>query len=241
MEEISVATAFIGGVISFISPCILPIVPAYISFISGMSADELLKPEHSSRELNRVILNSLGFIVGFSAVFMALGASATAVGRFLMAELGVLSKIAGVVVVAFGLHVAGVLRIGYLDREKRFYISRRVPGMFGPLFVGMAFAFGWSPCIGPILGGILLYAGTRETVGQGVKLLGFYSLGLAIPFFLTGLSVGRFMGFLRSFRGHFRAVEVASGVFLVLIGIMIFFGSLNRIAYYIARYMPDVG
>ena len=233
MENVTLLAAFLAGIISFLSPCVLPIVPGYISFISGLSMDEMKDKANRPVIIKKASANSLLFIAGFSVVFILLGASATFVGQFLLSRMAALSKVAGVMIIVFGLHTAGVFKIKFLDYEKRFQVKDRRFGFVGAFLVGLAFAFGWSPCIGPILAGILVYAGTRETVGQGILLLSVYSAGLGLPFFLTGLGMNTFWGFFGRVKRHFRAVELSSGLVLVAVGILIFTNNLARFAGYL--------
>ena len=190
MPDVTLLAAFGAGFLSFISPCVLPLIPGYISYISGMSLEDMRKADAGSRR--RLIIATLFFILGFSIVFMAMGASASAIGALLRQYLGLVQKIAGAVIVIFGLHLLGVFRIGFLDRDTRVQTSRKPATPLGALVVGLAFAFGWTPCIGPILGGILTIAGSKSTVGEGVLLLGVYSAGLGVPFLLTSIAVDKF-------------------------------------------------
>src|SRR6185436_13815724 len=186
---------------------------------------------------SRVIMSSLAFILGFSLVFVALGASASALGQFLMSRLTMLGRIAGAIIILFGLHTMGLLRIDWLYQEKRVQTNRRPAGFFGALLVGVAFAFGWTPCIGPILAGILAVAAAQNTIGEGVKLLLAYSLGLAIPFFAAALAINRFFAAFARIRKHYHMIELTSGALLVIIGILIF---TNRFTI-IARTLQDLG
>jgi cytochrome c-type biogenesis protein len=231
----SFVTAFAAGLLSVLSPCVLPLLPAYLSLVSGLSVDEL-RSQGSQREVRaRVMSASLAFVLGFSFVFVVLGASATLIGRVLRGfridvfgfELGV-AQVAGLVIIAMGLHLTGLVRIPLLYRERRFEGPQRPTTLVGAAAVGAAFAFGWTPCVGPILGGILTLAGARETVAQGMLMLSVYSAGLAVPFLLTAWSVERFLGALRRLRGHFRAIELASGALLVLVGVLVVTDQLSR-------------
>ena len=190
VENVSILAAFAAGVLSFISPCVLPLIPGYLSFISGVTLDDMQGTSASGAAVavaappatrRRVILTSLCFILGFSIVFVTLGATASALGQFVMERLRILGKIAGVVIIIFGLHTMGVLRIGWLYSEKRVQVARKPAGPIGAILVGIAFAFGWTPCIGPILAGILAIAAAQETIGQGVQLLAVYSRGTGHP------------------------------------------------------------
>lgn len=230
MEHVSLIAAFTAGLISFVSPCVLPLIPAYLSFISGVSLDEMRRQEGGrAKVLKKVSLNALLFIMGFSVVFILLGATATVLGQFMLARLAILSKIGGVILVIFGLHLTGVFRLKFLEYEKRFHPTQKPLGMAGSFLVGVAFAFGWTPCIGPILAAILAFAGTRETVGQGILLLSVYSLGLGLPFFLAAIGINTFFGLFEKIRKHFRVIEIVSGVLLILVGVLIFTGDLQRI------------
>jgi cytochrome c-type biogenesis protein len=186
----------------------------------------------------QVLLASIAFIIGFSLVFVSLGASASAVGGFVGRRLPLLGKVAGVVLVLFGLHTMGVFRLRWLEAEKRVQTRRRPAGLFGSVLVGIAFAFGWTPCIGPILAGILTIAGAQDTVGQGVKLLAVYSAGLGLPFLLTALAVNQFFAASARIRRYYHAIEVASGALLVAIGVLIFTNQFSVIARYLQNFLP---
>jgi cytochrome c-type biogenesis protein len=181
---------------------------------------------------------SVAFVLGFSLVFVALGASASAVGAVLMEHLSLLGKIAGVVIILFGLHMMGVLRIGWLYSEKRMQTSGKPAGFFGAMLVGIAFAFGWTPCIGPILAAILAIAATQESVGEGVKLLAVYSAGLGVPFIATALAINKFFAASARIRKHYHMIEVVSGVLLVMVGVLIFTNRFTIIAQYLTPYLP---
>lgn len=210
---------FLAGLLSFLSPCVLPLVPGYVSLISGTSVDQL---ESEDRKLSRsVLLNSLMFIIGFSAVFIALGAVATGIGQFMNIYRRQLMQVAGVVIIIFGLHLIGVFQIKALLADKRLHEVKSKGGALGAFIIGFAFAFGWTPCIGPILAGVLLIAGSQDTVIKGILLLAVYSAGLAVPFLLTSLGIERFLAFYSRFRRHLHTVEVVSGVFLVVVGALI--------------------
>jgi cytochrome c-type biogenesis protein len=210
---------FLAGLLSFLSPCVLPLVPGYVSLISGASAGELQSPD---RKLTRmVLLNSVMFIIGFSAVFISLGAVATGIGQFMNIYRRQLMQVAGIVIIIFGLHLIGVFQIKALLADKRLHEVKGSGTALGAFLIGFAFAFGWTPCIGPILAGVLVIAGSQDTVVKGVLLLAVYSAGLAVPFLLTSLGVERFLAFYSRFRRHLHTVEVVSGVFLVIVGALI--------------------
>ena len=238
--SISYFSALLAGGLSFISPCVLPLIPGYISFISGVSLEELTDKEKASQHLGRVAINTIFFVIGFSLIFVALGASASFIGSWLFKNLGLFNKIAGVVVFIFGLHVAGVFHIKALNYEKRFNTRDKKFGVIGSVVIGMAFAFGWTPCIGPILGSILALAANQETIHQGIILLLFYSAGLGIPFILTALLFNFLIGFFGFIKRHFRAVEIISGALLMLIGVLIFFNLLNDISTYFLKLFPSL-
>ena len=246
MENVSLFAAFVAGVLSFISPCVLPLIAGYLSYISGVSLEDMRgvsagvgsAAAMSPPVRGRVIATSLFFVLGFSLVFISLGASATFLGQYLMSQLELLGRIAGVVIIIFGLHTMGVLRIGWLYQEKRFQTSNRPVGLFGAMLVGIAFAFGWTPCIGPILAGILTVAAGEETVGDGIRLLSVYSAGLAIPFLLTSLAINHFFAAFARIRRHYHKIEVVSGVLLIVVGVLIFTNRFTLIAQWLTPYLP---
>jgi cytochrome c-type biogenesis protein len=224
--------AFVAGLLSFLSPCVLPLVPGYVSLISGASVDDL--QSENRRVLATVMLHSLTFILGFSVVFIALGAVATGIGQLVNEYHNVLAKVAGVVVIIFGLHLTGLFKIKALYADKRLHDVKGGSSALGSFVIGFAFAFGWTPCIGPILATILLLAGAQETVLRGILLLAIYSLGLAVPFLLTSLGIDRFLGFYTRFRRHLHVVEVFSGVLLIAVGILIFMNNLKLLSGYLS-------
>ena len=238
MDNVGILTAFIFGLLSFISPCVLPIVPGYLSFISGVSFEEMQNSENRSRVRKRILANSVFFIIGFSLIFISLGASATAVGQFLREQLNLMSKIAGVIIIIFGLHMMGLFKISFLNYEKRFQTQAKPLGLLGAFVVGLAFAFGWTPCIGPILAAILAIASQQDTVGKGIVLLTSYSLGLGIPFFLTGLSLTAFYNLFNKLKQHLHKVEVVGGVLLVVVGVLIMTNYLTILSAYFAKWFP---
>jgi cytochrome c-type biogenesis protein len=224
----ALATAFGAGLISVLSPCVVPLLPGYLSLVSGVSIDDLHGAEDLARLRGRIRRGSAGFVLGFSSVFVLLGASASAVGGFLRGfELNFFGlrvdaiQLAGLVIVAMGLHLLGVLRIPLLYRDTRFQPGGTPRGVLGTFVVGAAFAFGWSPCVGPILGGILTLAGSHDTVYQGMGLLAVYAAGLAVPFLLAGMSVELFFRSLARVRRHLRRIEQLSGALLVVLGLLV--------------------
>lgn len=236
-EQVTYLAAFVAGILSFISPCVLPLIPGYISFVSGASLDDM-RAERGRAARGQVVATSLAFVLGFSLVFIALGASASAIGQFVFRNQPILGKIAGVVIIVFGLHTMGLFRLKFLEMEKRANAQRKPAGLLGALLVGIAFAFGWTPCIGPILAGILVVAGSRDTVAEGVLLLAIYSLGLGIPFLLTSLAIDRFFAVTARIRRHYHSIELVSGALLVAIGVLIFTGQLTIITRYLTPYLP---
>ena len=242
MQEVTLLAAFFAGVLSFVSPCVLPLIPGYLSFVSGVTLDEMrgnsagvTAPADVRR---RAVVMSIAFVLGFSLVFISLGASATAIGALLMEHLSILGKIAGVVIILFGLHMMGVLKIGMLYSEKRIQTSGKPAGFFGAMLVGIAFAFGWTPCIGPILAAILAVAAAQESVGEGVKLLAVYSAGLGVPFIATSLAINKFFAASAHIRKHYHTIEVVSGVFMVVVGVLIFTNRFTVIAQLLTPYLP---
>jgi len=224
--------AFVAGLLSFLSPCVLPLVPGYVSLISGSSVAAVESREQ--RLLGRVMLNSLMFVLGFSIVFILLGAAATTIGQLTAQYRRQLTWIAGIVIIIFGLHLTGLLKIKYLYADKRMHGVQGSSSPWGSFLVGFAFAFGWTPCIGPILATILAIAASEGTVMKGVLLLSVYSAGLAIPFLLTSLGVDRFLAFYGKFRRHLHTVEVLSGVLLIAIGVLILTRHLTMLSGYLA-------
>jgi cytochrome c-type biogenesis protein len=230
-HELSIPIAFLAGIASFLSPCVLPLVPGYISMLSGASIEEL-KGDASGAILGRVFRNSLAFVAGFSLVFVLLGASASWVGQFLRVHQAVFNIVAGIIVIIFGLHLTGLVKIPLLYREARLDTGAPRRGLGGSFLVGFAFAFGWTPCIGPILAAILAIAAQRQTLYQGMFLLAIYSAGLAIPFLITSLGLSSFLKFYSGFRKHLQAVEVASGALLIVLGALMAFNKLTIISGY---------
>lgn len=236
MPDVSLVAAFGAGFLSFISPCVLPLIPGYISYISGMSLEEMRAADAGARR--RLIAATLLFILGFSIIFMAMGASASAIGSFLTDNLRIVQKVAGVIIIMLGLHLAGVFRIGFLNRDTRVQTTRKPATPLGALVVGMAFGFGWTPCIGPILGGILAIAGSKSTIGEGVLLLAVYSAGLGVPFFLTSLAIDKFFAASSKVRRYYRAIEIVSGVLLVVLGVLMLTGRFTLIIRFLTPYLP---
>jgi cytochrome c-type biogenesis protein len=219
-ESLGVAVAFSAGLLSFLSPCVLPLFPSYLSFITGMSVDRLAA-DVSVGSRGRVVLHSLAFIVGFSFVFIALGASFSAAGQFLLDYREWIRIGGGLFIIVFGLYIAGILRVGIFGRTRQIEIKTKPAGYLGTFAVGVTFAIGWTPCVGPILGSILSLAGTAETVRKGIGLLMAYSAGLALPFFLSSLALGAFLKFFKRYRAAMPVVERVAGVLLVFVGLLV--------------------
>lgn len=229
-QEVTYFGAFIAGLLSFLSPCVLPLIPSYITYLTGLSFADL-QAEHPTHKVRQTaMLHSLAFILGFTVVFVLLGASATLVGSFLNQHAGFLRKAGGILIVLLGVHVTGLIPISMLLGEKRITLHRKPAGFAGTFLVGIAFAAGWTPCIGPILAAILMVAATEENVYHGIILLLIYSLGLGIPFFLSSLAMHQFIVMFQRFKKYIRMFEICTGVFLVLVGIMIYFNWLSRLA-----------
>ena len=240
MIEVTWVGALLAGLLSFLSPCVLPLVPAYLSYISGVSVDELRQHDDASAGVRRrALIQSLWFVSGFSLVFIALGASATLLGQWMLSHMDMLGKIAGGIIVVFGLHYTGLIRIQLLMMDARFDAGgvNSNKGL-GALVLGSAFAFGWTPCIGPILGAILAVAGSQADMLNGMLLLVAYSLGLAIPFLLAALATDSFLRWSQGFKRHLAIIEKISGVLLIIVGLLIFFGSFSIISAWLINWFP---
>lgn len=224
--------AFLAGLVSFLSPCVLPLVPGYVSLISGVGAEQIKSQE--SQLFRKIMLNSVSFILGFSVVFITLGALSTEVGQLLARYKSTLAQVAGVVIILFGLHLTGIFRINALYADKRLHSVKGGSTMGGAFLIGFAFAFGWTPCVGPILAVILGFAAAQDSVFKGIALLTIYSLGLAVPFLLTSLGLERFLKFYSRFRSHMHAVEVASGALLIALGILLVINRFTIISNYLS-------
>ncbi len=242
MADASYPFALLAGLISFLSPCVLPLVPPYLCYLAGTSLDEL----SSSNGLNgpiakRMLIASILFVLGFSTVFVSLGAAASVIGALLREHLEVLTIAAGVIIIIMGLHFLGLFKILVLHKEIRFQGSANPAGMVGAYVMGLAFAFGWTPCIGPVLSAILAVAASRETIYQGAGLLGAYSLGLGLPFIAAAFAVRPFLAFMQRFSRHIGLVEKAMGALLVVTGIMFITGSFNSLSYWLLEIFPVLG
>lgn len=224
--------AFIAGLLSFLSPCVLPLIPSYITYITGFSFAELNDAHPSNKVRRQTIIHSLFFIAGFTFVFVLLGASATYIGSFIRDHVSIVRKFGGVLMIIFGMHITGLLPIHLLFGEKRVNIHRKPVGYIGSFLVGLAFAAGWTPCIGPILASILIVASVEDTVLHGIALLVVYSMGLAIPFFLSSLAFNHFVSIFNRFKKSIRIFEIVTGIFLIIMGIIIFTDTMNKLGRY---------
>jgi len=238
--EVTFLAALIAGLVSFLSPCVLPLVPPYLIFMAGTSLERLADKESEPRVRRETVAAAVLFVLGFSTVFVALGASASVVGSLIHAYSGPLATIAGIVIIIMGLHFLGVTPIAFLHRQKRLDVAKPV-GLWGAYVIGLAFAFGWTPCIGPILAAILAVAASEQTVTKGASLLAVYSLGLGIPFIVAAFAIEPFAAFLTRFRNHLHRVEQAMGALLVLTGIAFLTGSVNQMSVWLLETFPALG
>ncbi|HSJ05786.1 MAG TPA: cytochrome c biogenesis protein CcdA [Longimicrobiales bacterium] len=232
--SISFAVAFAAGVISFLSPCVLPIVPGYLGFITGMSLDEL----QAAPSRRAVLVPALFFVAGFSLIFLILGASATLIGQVFKVYQDWIARVGGLLIIVFGLHLLGVLRFGALMRERRLHLARSPAGYAGAVVTGAAFGAGWTPCLGPVLGALLTYASARATLADGMLLLGSYSLGLAVPFLMAAAATGFFLNASKRLRGAMPIIEKASGVVLVFVGLLLVSGTFTVLSGWLTRFTP---
>jgi cytochrome c-type biogenesis protein len=233
--SISFAVAFAAGVLSFLSPCVLPIVPGYLGFITGMSLDEL----RGAPSRRAVLVPALFFVAGFSLIFLLLGASATLIGQVLKVYQDWIARIGGLLIIVFGLHLLGVFRIGALMRERRLHLTQSPAGYAGAAVAGAAFGAGWTPCLGPVLGALLTYASARATLTGGMLLLGSYALGLAVPFLLAAAATGVFLKTSQRMRGLIPVLEKTSGVVLVLVGLLLVSGTFAVLSGWLTRFTPS--
>jgi len=231
--------ALFAGFLSFLSPCVLPLVPPYLCFLGGTTFDQLAGEDETPPHVyTTVVLSSVAFVLGFTTVFVILGATATVLGQMVLENLPILAKVAGVIIIIAGLHFLGVIHIPILHREARYHADTRPAGLVGAYIIGLAFAFGWTPCIGPVLGAILAVAAGEDSVRQGVSLLFVYSLGLGIPFILAAVAVRPFMTAMGRFRGHMGTIEKVLGALLVVTGLLFVTNSMTLIAGWILRTFP---
>ena len=231
--SLTVLVAFSAGLLSFLSPCVLPLVPSYVTFITGMGLDDLTKARRAT------LVHALLFVLGFSFIFVALGAGATAFGQLMLAYRTWIARAGGVLMIALGLWMLGVIRIGALQRERRVHLSDKPIGYFGTVLVGIAFGAGWTPCLGPTLGAILLLAANETEMTKGITLLAVYSAGLAVPFLLSAILLDRFLSFFKTFRSHLGLVNRIAGVLLIVVGALMFTGWFERLAAILQVYTPE--
>ncbi len=237
MAEISYFYVVLAGLLSFLSPCVLPIVPGYLCFLAGTSLDKIASGEDASKERN-VFYFALSFVFGFSTVFILLGASATLLSGLIYEYLDILRVVGGIIIIIFGIHFMQIIQLPFLNRDTRYQIQSYRPGIVGSYVIGLSFAFGWTPCIGPILGSVLSIAASSETVTYGIVLLTLYSAGLGIPFLLAAYAINGFMRFLSKIRNYIRAIEIFTGVLLVIFGILILTNRIQELAFFFIKYFP---
>jgi len=236
ISQVSLFAAFSAGLLSFISPCVLPLVPSYLSYITGLSVENLAKVEERERFKSAILLNAILFIAGFSTVFISFGASASLIGQVLYEYQDIIRKIGGILIIIFGLYLLGILKLNIFMTERRLvHFESRPVGYLGSFLIGTAFAAGWTPCVGPVLGTILAYASTTESMSGGVMLLSAYSFGLGLPFFLTAFGMDTFLSYFKSLRTYLGGVSFVSGGLLILVGIMIFTDSVTLFTSFLER------
>ena len=241
--EVSIWAAALAGLFSFLSPCVLPLVPPYLVFISGLSLDELKQGDGASAKAHhtQVLLAAFAFVLGFTTVFVALGATASYFGQLVRSELPLLARVAGVFIIIMGLNFLGVFKLSFLSREARYHQERQPVGLIGAYAIGLAFAFGWTPCIGPVLAAILSIAAATESVSRGAGLLAVYSLGLGIPFMIAAASLNLFLRFFARFKSKLGLVEKIMGAALVLTGLMFLTGQMQVLSYWLLETFPVLG
>lgn len=239
--EVGLLAASVAGLLSFLSPCVLPLVPPYLCFLAGASLDDLTRGGGHGHVTRRAFARALAFVLGFAVVFVALGASASFIGRLIADHLALLTRVAGIIIVLLGLHMLGVFRSLLLMRDAHFQIARRPTSMLGAFVVGLAFAFGWTPCVGPVLASVLILAGGGDSVGEGARLLAAYAAGLGVPFLLAALFAGPFLRWLSRFRRYLGLTEKVTGTALVATGVIIFIGAMPMFAGWILDVAPILG
>jgi cytochrome c-type biogenesis protein len=231
--------ALFAGLVSFLSPCVLPLVPPYLCYMTGVGLDQLMGDSDEVVARRTIVYSSVAFVLGFSTVFVTMGATASVIGRFVAGYGDILAVVGGAIIVVMGLHFLGLFKIAFLHRTLRVDIDSKA-GPVGSYLLGLAFAVGWTPCIGPVLGTILFVAGSEQTATRGAGLLAVYSLGLGLPFIVAGLFAGRFMHFMRRFRGHLDKVEKAMGAALVVTGVLFMTGQITTFSFWILSIFPDL-
>ena len=233
---ITLSIAFLAGLVSFLSPCVLPLIPGYISYISGTSFDKIKK-----NKKNLVVIKTIFFTLGFSFVFIAMGSTASFIGKFFLVNSNIFRIIAGIVIILFSLQLIGIINISFMNKDIRIFTNQYSNNLAFPVLVGTAFGFGWTPCIGPILGSIITLAALEENIGKGILLLSFYSLGLAIPFVISGVLIDKFLLFSKGFKKYTSATTKTGGAILLLTGIAISTGQLQVLGFFILEYFPSLG
>ena len=240
--EIGIAGAFGAGILSFLSPCVLPLVPPYLAFIGGLTLDQLADEQAAGAAVGRrVFAAAVAFVLGFTTVFVVLGITASAIGQVVASNFDLLGQIAGVIIIVMGLHFLGILRLNMLYREARFHVNSRPVGLLGAYLVGLAFAFGWTPCVGPVLATVLMVAGAEDSAMYGGSLLAAYALGIGVPFLAAALAARPFMNFMARFRRVQGHVEKVMGGLLVATGVLFLTGSMSEMAYWILEAFPSLG
>ena len=239
MTEVNAFVAFAAGIFSFLSPCVLPLIPSYLSFVSGVSVDEMRSAEAAARVRSRVVLNSVAFIIGFSLVFVSLGVSASFLGSLFLGHRDIIRLVGGLFVLSVGLYLVGLFKLAALEKYFQFNLKDKPAGYLGSVLVGITFAVAWTPCVGPVLGAVLALAGASAEVGCGIFLLSSYAAGLALPFFLSALAVNSFFQFSRRFRNYIHAVHVMGGVLLIFVGILLITDYMTFLNAYALRFTPD--
>jgi len=233
---INLSIAFIAGLVSFLSPCVLPLIPGYISYISGTSFDKI-----TNKKRNLIVAKTIFFTLGFSLVFISLGSTVSFIGKFFLTNSNILRIIAGIIIIFFSLNLIGIINFNFMNRDIRFFTNNYSENLTFPILVGAAFGFGWTPCIGPILGSILTLAAIEENFAQSLLLLSFYSLGLAIPFIISGILIDKFLFFSKSFKKYISTITKIGGTILLLTGIAILTNQLQILGFFILRYFPSLG
>ncbi|MEW6674922.1 MAG: cytochrome c biogenesis protein CcdA [Nitrospirota bacterium] len=240
-QEVTFSLAFVFGLLSFASPCVLPLIPSYLSYITGLSFADLTGEEDKKRIQKVTIVNSAFFILGFSLVFIGLGASASFIGSFLLEYKDTMRIAGGILIIIFGLYVLGIIKIGFLIRERRLHLKERPLGYIGSLLIGITFAAGWTPCIGPMLGTILMLASQAESMSYGIQLLTVYSLGLGIPFFLSSLALSVFLSYSRKVQRYMRIINIVSGILLIIVGFLFLTDNFQVLSGYLVEWTKYSG
>ncbi|MEM8793923.1 MAG: cytochrome c biogenesis protein CcdA [Pseudomonadota bacterium] len=240
MPDVTITSAFLAGLISFISPCVLPLVPPYLAYLAGVSFSELSVEDERRIASGRIVASAVLFVLGFTTVFVLLGASASLIGQAVTQYFNVLATIAGIIIILMGLHFLGLFKIGLLYREARFQMGHKSAGLWSAYIIGLAFAFGWTPCVGPVLAAILFMAGAEETVLQGSVLLAVYSLGIGLPFILAAIFAPQFIRWMTGFKRHLGTVEKVTGGLLVVTGVLFLTGAMPVIAFWFLELFPEL-